>query len=117
MTAPEASDAVAALRDFMERIDALDPTAPRVGGIEIRVGDDEARYTLRLPVARALAVALRAYHDPRDRGRCHHCGGRRLDDNFLCVDCGRPNGLFGQLILERAARFGDSTAPLVEDWD
>ena len=56
-------------------------------------------------VAQALAAALRAYHDPRDQGRCERCGGVRLDDYLVCVDCGRPHGIFGQLLLERAARY------------
>ena len=64
----------------------------------------ESRLALSAPVARALVEALRAYHDPRERGRCDHCGGGRLDENFLCGDCGRPSGLFGQLVSERAAR-------------
>jgi hypothetical protein len=65
------------------------------------------------PVARALVEALRNYHDPRDRGRCDHCGGRRLDDNFfLCLDCQRPNGLFGQLVMERAAGHGGNPAAI-----
>lgn len=56
-------------------------------------------------VARAFVEALRAYQDPRDRGSCDHCGGPRLDGNFVCADCGQPSGLFGQLLRERAARY------------
>ena len=100
-------DVAAALADFVARIDALDPAAPRHGELTVRLGEAESRVTLSVPVARALVEALRAYHDPRDQGRCEHCGGRRLDDNFLCRDCGRPNGLFGQLIAERAARYAE----------
>ncbi|GII23124.1 hypothetical protein [Planosporangium mesophilum] len=108
MSLPDAL--LAALRDFAARIDALDPAAPLVGDLEVRLGGQQVRLTLRAPVARALVEALRAYHDPRDQGRCDHCGGRRLDDNFLCRDCGRPNGLFGQLLAERAARYTESEA-------
>lgn len=85
--------------------------------LEARAGDDEVRLTVRAPVARALVEALRSYHDPRDRGTCDHCGGRRLDDNFLCLDCQRPNGLFGQLVMERAARYaGDPAGLTAESW-
>ncbi|WP_205862615.1 hypothetical protein [Planosporangium thailandense] len=108
MTQARSHDVVGALRDFVDRIDAFDPEARTVGALEIRDGDDEVRLTLRAPVARALVEALRGYHDPRDRGTCDHCGGRRLDDNFLCLDCRRPNGLFGQLVMERAARHSES---------
>jgi ribosomal protein S14 len=65
---------------------------------------------LRAPVARAMVEALRQFNDPRDRGRCDHCGGRRLDDNFLCRNCGRPSGVFGQMLLERASRHVESEA-------
>lgn len=104
MAPPAPDDVLAALHDFVARVDALDPAAPPHGELVVALRGAESRVTLSAPVARALVEALRAYHDPRDRGRCDHCGGRRLDDNFLCGDCGRPNGLFGQLIAERAAR-------------
>lgn len=103
---PSPSDAVlAALQEFVARIDVLDPEASRCGDVEVRVGERILTLPLRVPVARALVEALRGYQDPRDRGGCDHCGGRRIDDNFLCRDCGRPNGLFGQLVAERAARY------------
>jgi hypothetical protein len=94
----------AALREFAERIGPLYPPSPEPGsGVEVRV--DGVAVMLPEPVARALVEALRAYHDPNDRGSCDHCGGRRLDGNFLCADCGRPSGVFGQLVRERAARY------------
>jgi hypothetical protein len=74
------------------------------GRVELRV-DGEVAVWLSPGVARALVEALGAYHDPRDRGTCDHCGGPRLDDNFVCADCGQPSGLFGQLLRERAARY------------
>lgn len=110
MTSSSPHDVVAALRDFVDRIGTLGTAAAPVGTIEVRAGDDEVRLAVSPPVARALVEALRSYHDPRDRGRCDYCGGRRLDDNFLCLDCQRPNGLFGQLLLERAARYGGDPA-------
>jgi hypothetical protein len=110
MSLPSPDDVLAALQDFAARIDALDPGAPMWGDVEIRVGEQWLRLSLRAPVARALVEALRGYHDPRDQGRCDHCGGRRIDDNFVCWDCGRSNGLFGQLIAEHAARHTESAA-------
>lgn len=112
MSLPSTDDVLAALRDFTARIDALDPEASLWGDIEVRVGEKRLRQPLRVPVVLALVEALRDYHDPRDQGRCGHCGGRRLDDNFVCRDCGRPNGLFGQLLLERLAGYKES--PTVE---
>jgi hypothetical protein len=97
------NDVVAqALREFNERLDVFDP-APAPPVAEVRVGD--ATIPLRAPVVRALAEALLRYQDPRDRGTCDHCGGPRLDDNFVCADCGRPSGVFGQLLAERVARY------------
>ncbi|WP_432987335.1 hypothetical protein [Dactylosporangium sp. CA-233914] len=92
----------AALRQFAERLDGYDP-APGPPVASVRVG--EQVVALRAPVVKALGEALRAYQDPRDRGACEHCGGPRLDDNFVCADCGRPSGVFGQLLAERAARY------------
>ena len=91
-----------ALLGFVERIGPLYPSSPE-GEVEILV--DGVPVVLSAPVARALAEAMRAYHDPNDSGLCDHCGGRRLDDNFLCADCGQPSGVFGQLVRERAARY------------
>jgi hypothetical protein len=108
-------DVLAAVRDFVGRVDEFDPQAPRQAELTVRIeghrpAGQELRLTLRAPVARALVEALRAYQDPRDRGDCDHCGGRRLDDNFLCQDCGRPNGVFGQLLAEAAARYTEPPA-------
>jgi hypothetical protein len=104
------SDELAAvLREFVERIDVFD-TSPGAPVAEVRVG--ERAVALRAPVVRALAEALRSYHDPRDRGTCDRCGGPRLDDNFVCADCGEPSGVFGQLLRERAARYEGPPAGL-----
>jgi rubredoxin len=99
VSSPSSSEVAAALREFAERIGGLEPAVSTGEPIEIRL-------TLRPAVARAFVEALRSYHDPRDRGRCDHCGGARLDDNFLCRDCGQPSGVFGQMIRERAAGYG-----------
>jgi hypothetical protein len=103
-------EVLTALREFAERIDVLDPAAPPWAYVEVRLDGQVLRLTLRAPVAQALVNALREYHDPRDMGRCDHCGGSRLDGNFLCLDCGRPNGLFGQMVAERAARHAGPAA-------
>ncbi|GAA3281985.1 hypothetical protein Dvina_09850 [Dactylosporangium vinaceum] len=97
------NDAVArALREFNDRLDVFDP-APGPAVAEVRVG--EQVIALRAPVVRALTEALLRYQDPRDRGTCDHCGSPRLDDNFVCADCARPSGVFGQLLAERASRY------------
>jgi hypothetical protein len=103
-------EVLTALREFVARIDALDPGATPRSEFTARFGGDEARLTITPPVARALVEALNAYRDPRDQGPCDHCGGRRIDDNFMCLDCGQLNGLFGQLIAERAARYREQPA-------
>ncbi|MEU8229932.1 hypothetical protein AB0C12_10025 [Actinoplanes sp. NPDC048967] len=98
MSTPHSAEVLAALRDFVARLDGLDPAAPLVGELVVGLGDETERLPLRLPVARALTEALRGYHDPRDRGSCAHCANGRLDDDFVCRDCGIVNGLFGQTI-------------------
>jgi ribosomal protein S14 len=110
MSLPSSDDVLTALRDFNARIDALDPAASSWGEMEVRVGEQRLQLSLRVPVVVALMGALRDYHDPRDQGRCEHCGGPRLDDNFLCRDCGRPNGVFGRLVAERLAGYSESAA-------
>jgi hypothetical protein len=92
-----------ALRQFADRIAALDPPGAFAADIEVTVGGVAVRLTQS--GARALTEAMLAYHDPRDRGACDHCGSRRLDDNFMCADCMQPSGVFGQLLRERAARY------------
>ena len=106
MSTPYSADVLAALRDFVARLDELDPQAPVAGELTVGLGGATERLTLRLPVARALTEALRAYHDPRERGTCAHCAGGRLDDDFVCRNCGIVNGLFGQTLARVATRDG-----------
>jgi ribosomal protein S14 len=103
------NELIRAVRDFVERIGALDvgPEQPTAAQIEVRQADARTTFSFSARLADAFAAALRAYHDPRDQGRCEHCGGSRLDDNLICVDCGRAHGIFGQLLMERAARYED----------
>ncbi|MFF5226906.1 hypothetical protein [Dactylosporangium sp. NPDC000521] len=99
-----AGEVAAAVEGFARRIAVFDPPpGDGGGGVEVTAGDAVVR--LSPGVARAFVEALVSYQDPRDRGSCDHCGGARLDDNFVCADCGQPSGLFGQLLRERAARF------------
>ncbi|GAA3344406.1 hypothetical protein GCM10020358_47510 [Amorphoplanes nipponensis] len=97
MPTPPSADVLAALREFVARLDELDPEAPLVGELTLGLAGATERLPLRAPVARALTEALRGYHDPRDRGRCAHCAGP-LDDDFVCRSCGIVNGLFGRTV-------------------
>jgi hypothetical protein len=98
MSTPHSVDVLAAVREFVTRLDELDAEAPVVGELTLGLGDATERLQLRLPVALALTEALRGYHDPRERGTCAHCGSGRLDDDFVCGNCGIVNGLFGQTL-------------------
>jgi hypothetical protein len=104
MSPSPSDDVLRALHDFVARLDPLDPAAPLVGELTVGLGDAADRLPLRAPVARALVEALRSYHDPRDHGSCVHCGTGRLDEHLVCRSCGIVNGLFGQVLAERAAR-------------
>jgi hypothetical protein len=108
----QTDDVVAALRDFVSGIEALDagPAGAAVTRIEITGDGRRTGLDLTGPAAAALVRALRGYHDPRDNGPCDYCGGR-LDANLICADCARPQGVFGQLVLERAARHAADPDP------
>jgi hypothetical protein len=119
MSTPQSADVLAALREFVARLDELDPGAPLVGELTLGLGGAAERLQLRAPVARALTEALHSYHDPRERGTCAHCAGGRLDDDFVCRKCGIVNGLFGQALAafvpaapEDAAVEGTGPAPV-----
>jgi hypothetical protein len=99
-----------ALEAFTRRIGVYEPQADPA----VRIAVDGEEIALSTDVARALIKALAGYHDDRDRGDCEHCGGGRLDDNFLCRDCGRPNGVFGAMLAERASRYEGDPAALAE---
>ncbi|GIH03562.1 hypothetical protein Rhe02_16290 [Rhizocola hellebori] len=97
-----ADDVLAAVEAFAARIHALDPKAAVLGELTLSYQGRQTQVPVTAPVKAALAEALRSYHDPRDFGSCDYCADGRLDDNFLCLSCGRPNGLFGQMLTERA---------------
>jgi hypothetical protein len=96
-------DVLAAVEAFAARIHALDPKAALLGELTLSFQGRQAHVPVTAPVAEALAEALRSYHDSRDYGSCDYCDSGQLDENFLCLSCGRPNGLFGQMLTERAA--------------
>lgn len=106
MSPPDSlADVLVALREFVARIDALEPEAQPLGALTVELNGLAERLELSGPVASALLEALLSYQDPRDRGTCAHCGSPRLDDYFMCKDCGVTNGVYGQVLAERAARF------------
>lgn len=101
------------LRDFANRIAGLDLPSERQPTTTLRISDGEVDETIELTPSALLALkhALEDYHDPRDCGECDHCGSRRIDRNFICLACGQPNGVFGQLLREHSERYdGDPDA-------
>lgn len=107
------SSIVLTLRDFANRISALDLPSERQPATVIKLSADGVEETIELtPSAlQALKHALEDYHDPRDCGECDHCGSRRIDRNFICLACGQANGVFGQLLREHSSRYpGDPEA-------
>ncbi|WP_373317912.1 hypothetical protein [Virgisporangium aliadipatigenens] len=97
---------------FSRKIGIYEPQAETA--VRIAVDGESEPVPLSADVARALIKALDGYQDDRDRGDCEHCGGGRVDENFLCRDCGRPNGVFGAMLAERASRYEGDPAALAE---
>ncbi|MBF9128273.1 hypothetical protein I0C86_04575 [Plantactinospora sp. S1510] len=99
-------DPAAALRDFVARVSPYDPepAAGPVGSVDVRTGDGVETILVTPHLARALAEALAGYRDRADRGTCASCGGRRLDENLHCADCGRLHGVLGEVIASQAER-------------
>jgi hypothetical protein len=97
-----------ALRSFAERIAELDsPASPAVTTVQV----DGEPVALTASAVEALTDLLEEYRDPRSNGDCDRCGGRRIDRNFICLDCGHANGVFGQLLMERSSHYpGDPRA-------
>ena len=104
MTAP--LDPAAVVAEFLERVVPYDPTpeAGPVAVIGVRTALGEATFQVGDHVVRAICRALEAYRDPEDRGLCTGCGGRRLDENLHCRDCGRLHGILGEVIAQHARR-------------
>ncbi|WP_229075884.1 hypothetical protein [Actinoplanes sp. DH11] len=104
MTTP--LDPAAVIAEFIDAVSPYNPhpdAAPvAVLGVRTALGEDV--FTLSDHVVRALCKALVSYRDPEDRGNCVGCGGRHLDENLHCRDCGRLHGILGQVIAEHARR-------------
>ncbi|MFI5935850.1 hypothetical protein [Actinoplanes sp. NPDC051494] len=99
------SDPAAVVAAFVERVAPYDPApgVPPVALVGVRTAGDEAVFPLSDYVLRAMCEALEGYRDPLDRGTCAGCGGRRLDDNLRCAECGRVHGILGEVIARHAA--------------
>ena len=107
---PSPESFLAELRRFVDGVDRLDPHAPHWAELTIGLDGHTTALTIRGPVALALVAAMQQFRDPRDGGPCDHCADGRVDENLICRDCGRPNGVFGQIIMERAAQHKPSEA-------
>jgi hypothetical protein len=102
-------DPAAVVADFIDRVSPYQPVdgdepAAMLG---VRTASGEAVFAVSDHVVRALCRALEAYRDPADRGHCADCGGRRLDENLHCLDCGRVHGIFGEVLAEHARRMNE----------
>lgn len=115
MTAP--LDPSAVVTDFVDRVAPYDPASdPQpVAILGVRTALGEATFALSDHVVRALCRALEAYRDPDDRGTCMRCGGRRLDENLRCRDCGRLHGILGEVIADHARRVAAAEAAAFAD--
>ncbi|MDW5324735.1 hypothetical protein [Plantactinospora sp. KLBMP9567] len=104
MSTYRVTEPVAVLRDFVARVAPYDPEpdAVPVGVVDVRSAGEAGTVPLTPHLARALAEALAGYRDPADRGRCAGCGGRRLDENLHCLDCGRLHGVLGEVLAHQA---------------
>jgi len=90
-------------------IDAVAPYDPRpeaapVALVGVRTALGEGTFAVSDHVIRAMCKALAAYRDPEDRGTCVGCGGRHLDENLHCRECGRLHGILGEVIAQHARR-------------
>ncbi|WP_436524175.1 hypothetical protein [Actinoplanes sp. HUAS TT8] len=109
-------DPAAVIAEFIDAVAPYNPQpdAPPVALLGIRTALGDETFTLSDHVIRAMCRALESYRDPEDRGRCVDCGGRHLDENLHCQDCGRLHGILGQVIADHARRVaasGDGSAP------
>jgi hypothetical protein len=102
----EPIDPATVIAEFIDRVEPFDPApdAAPVAVLGVRTALGEATFTVGDHVLRALCKALVSYRDPDDRGNCRGCGGRRLDENLHCRDCGRLHGILGEVIAQHARR-------------
>jgi hypothetical protein len=99
-------DPAAVVAAFVDRVAPYDPVpdAAPVAVVGVRTALGEAVFAMTDHVVRALCRALEAYRDPEDRGTCTGCGGRHLDQNLHCRDCGRLHGILGEVLADHARR-------------
>jgi hypothetical protein len=105
-------DPAAVVAEFIDAVSPYDPTpgVPPVAIVGVRTALGEGVFTMSDHVVRALCRALASYRDPEDRGTCVECGGRHLDENLHCRNCGRLHGILGQVIAEHVARVAAAAA-------
>jgi hypothetical protein len=106
-------DPAALLAEFIDAVAPYDPRpdAEPVALIGVKTKLGEAVFPMSDHVIRAMCRALAGYRDPEDRGACVECGGRHLDENLHCRDCGRLHGILGQVIAEHARRVAAEDHP------
>ncbi|BCJ44193.1 hypothetical protein GCM10010168_10060 [Actinoplanes ianthinogenes] len=105
-------DPAAVIAEFIDAVAPYDPApdAPPVVLLGLRTAHGDQVFPMSDHLIRAMCRALVSYRDPEDRGECVACGGRHLDENLHCRDCGQLHGVLGQVIadhLRRAAEAGD----------
>jgi hypothetical protein len=102
----EPFDPAAVVAEFIDRVGPYDPApdAAPVAVLGVRTAMGDTIFTVGDHVVRALCKALDAYRDPDDRGACIGCGGRRLDENLHCRDCGQLHGILGEVIAQHVRR-------------
>jgi hypothetical protein len=105
-------DPAAVVAEFIDAVSPYDPQpdAAPVAMLGVRTALGDTTFTVSDHVIRAMCKALAAYHDPEDRGTCVSCGGRHLDENLHCQDCGRLHGILGQVIADHARRVAAADA-------
>ncbi|WP_221325430.1 hypothetical protein [Actinoplanes sp. L3-i22] len=109
-------DPAAVIAEFIDAVAPYDPQpdAAPVALLGLRTARGDEMFTLSDHVIRAMCRALASYRDPEDRGECVGCGGRHLDENLHCKNCGRLHGILGQVIADHARRVAasdDGNAP------
>jgi hypothetical protein len=99
-------DPAAVVAAFIDAVAPYDPhpEAMPVAMVGVRTALGEGTFAVSDHVIRAMCKALAAYRDPEDRGACAGCGGRHLDENLHCRDCGRLHGILGEVIAQHARR-------------
>ncbi|MBL7257155.1 hypothetical protein [Paractinoplanes lichenicola] len=105
-------DPAAVVAAFIDAVAPYDPQpeAAPVAMVGVRTAMGEGVFPVSDHVIRAMCKALAAYRDPEDRGTCVECGGRHLDENLHCRECGRLHGILGEVIAQHARRVAGEEA-------